>query len=173
MRRNGKVLASVFLTIIIGCTTVPSTDLDANKNLVRRFTEATNLADWDALAEVVTEDFVRHSAATAGPPVTSREEFVLLQKGFLGSFPDQHVELEQLVAEGDRVAALATYSGTQAGPMGDFSATGKAVRAPFLAIFRIESGQIAELWVEWDNIAMLTQLGLFPPSPPSSESTEE
>ena len=47
--------------------------------------------------------------------------------------------------------------------MGDFPATGNAVQAPFLAMFRIESGRIAELWVEWDNVAMLSQLGLFPP----------
>jgi predicted ester cyclase len=52
--------------------------------------------------------------------------------------------------------------------MGAFPATGKRVQAPFLAMFRMESGQIAELWVEWDNVAMLTQLGLFPPSPPPS-----
>lgn len=161
------VLATGLLSLAIGCTPVPGADLEANKELVRRFTEATNAADWDALAEVVSEDFARHSAATAGPPVTSREQFVELQKGFLDTFPDQHVELEQLIAEGDRVAILATYSGTQTGPMGELPATGKTVRAPFLAIFRIEAGQIAELWVEWDNVAMLTQLGHFPPPAPS------
>lgn len=64
---------------------MPSADLDANKDLVRRFTEGGNAADWDALAEVVTEDFARHSAATAGPPVTSREEFVELQREAEGS----------------------------------------------------------------------------------------
>ncbi len=74
--------------------------------------------------------------------------------------------LDQLVAEGDLVAVRATYSGTQEGPLGELPATGRTVRAPFLGLFRIESGRIAELWVEWDNLAMLTQLGLFPPPPP-------
>ena len=37
-----------------------------------------------------------------------------------------------------------------------------------VAMFRIDSGRIAELWVEWDNVAMLSQLGLFPPSPPAA-----
>jgi steroid delta-isomerase-like uncharacterized protein len=116
----------------------------------------------------VTEDFTRHSAATAGPLVTSRDQFIQLQKSFLVTFPDQRVTLQQLVAEGDRVAALATYSGTQTGPMDGFPTTGKAVQAPFLALFRIDAGRIAELWVEWDNLAMLEQLGLFPPPSPSS-----
>lgn len=81
------------------------------------------------------------------------------------SCPDQRVTIQQLVAEGDRVAGLATYSGTHTGPMGDSPATGERVEIPFLSILRIESVMIAELWVEWDNVALLTQLGLFPPLP--------
>ena len=168
MRRRALVTGTVLLMMVVACGTSPSSELDDNKDLVRRFTEAGNDADWDALDEIVAENFTRHSAATAGPQVTSRDEFIELQKGFLSSFPDQHVTIHSLVAEGDLVAVLATYSGTQTGPMGNFPATGKSVESPFLGMFRVESGRIAELWVEWDNVAMLTQLGLFPPSAPPS-----
>lgn len=162
------VPATALLLVTLGCAPSQTAQLEANKDLVRRFTEATNAADWDALSEIVTEDFTRHSAATAGPEVTSRDEFIELQKSFLVSLPDQHVTTRQLIAEGDRVAGLATYSGTQTGPIGDMPATGNAVEIPFLGMFRIEDGRIAELWVEWDNVAMLTQLGLFPPPCPPS-----
>lgn len=148
---------------LLGDAAFPGQGIARDEDLVRKFTEATNAADWVELAGIVAEDFTRHSAATAGPAATSRDEFIELQKNFLISFPDQHVRLEKLVAEGDHVAALAIYSGTQTGPMDEFPATGKTVQAPFLAMFRIESGRIAELWLEWDNIAMLSQLGLFPP----------
>ena len=47
--------------------------------------------------------------------------------------------------------------------MGNFPPTGKSMESKFLSISRIEEGWIAELWVEWDNLAILTQLGLFPP----------
>lgn len=171
MRVDRFAVLACSLLLTTGCAPTESTRLEANKDLVRRFAEVGNAADWDALAELVAEDFTRHSAATAGPPVTSREEFIRLQKSFLASFPDQTVKLERLIAEGDYVATLATYSGTQAGPMGELPATGKTVESPFLGLFRVEDGRIAELWVEWDNLAMLNQLGLFPP-PASAEEAQ-
>lgn len=166
--RSITVVSTILTLMAVGCAPSPSAQLESNKELVRRFTEATNAADWAALEEIVADGFTRHSAATAGPEVRSREEFVQLQESFLVGFPDQRVDIQRLVAEGDYVAGLATYSGTHTGPMGEFAATGRAVESPFLALFRIEGGRIAELWVEWDNVAMLSQLGLFPPSPPSS-----
>lgn len=163
MRNTVKlgILGIVFASV--GCGANPSVQLEAHKQLVRRFSDAGNASDWATLADVVTDDFTRHSAATAGPPVTSRDAFIELQQSFLESFPDQQVTLHEMVAEGDYVAVRATYSGTQTGPMGVFPATGRSVSSPFLALFRIEGEQIAELWVEWDNVALLTQLGLFPP----------
>lgn len=108
MRTRAIVAVATLLVAALGCAASPSVDLESTKGLVREFTEATNAADWDALAELLVEDFTRHSAATAGPPVTSCDQFIELQKGFLSSFPDQRVTLRQLVAEGDLVAALAT-----------------------------------------------------------------
>jgi steroid delta-isomerase-like uncharacterized protein len=165
MRSITVVLLGLFAFAAVGCAPSPTAELEANKDLVRRFTEALNAADWDALDELVTEDFTRHSEATAGPQANSREEFIQLQESFLVIFPDQRVTFRKLIAEGDEVAVLATYSGTQTGPMGDYPATGRSVESTFLAFFRIEAGRIAELWVEWDNVSMLTQLGLFPPPP--------
>ncbi|MDP2469457.1 MAG: ester cyclase [Candidatus Palauibacterales bacterium] len=167
MRSATTALPMVLLFLAVGCAASPSAQLEANKDLVRRFTEATNAADWESLAAIVAEDFTRHSAATAGPPVKSRDEFIQLQESFLVGFPDQRVTVRRLVAEGDYVAALATYSGTHTGPMGDIPATGRTIESPFLAMFRIEGNRIAELWVEWDNVAILTQLGLFPEPPPA------
>lgn len=137
---------------------------DANKELVRAFTAAVNAADWEALDGLVAENLVRHSEATGGPPVTSRADFVRLQQRFQESFPDQQVTLEALVAEADRVAALARYRGTNTGPLAGAAPTGRPVDAPFLSIFRIDGGRIAEMWVEWDNLALYSQLGRSPPA---------
>ncbi len=163
MRYYSPVLTLVLCSMVAGCAPGPAAKLEDNKGLIQRFTEATNAAQWDVLRDVVAPNFVRHSQATAGPEVRSLDEFVTLQQTFLASMPDQHVTIDQLVAEGDLVAVRARYSGTLTGPMGDFPATGKSAETTFLAIFRIADHMIAEMWVEWDNVAMLTQLGLFPP----------
>jgi len=168
MRHRALIFVMILAMPVIASELSTSEQLEANKALVHRFTAETNAANWDAFDALLTEDFSRHSQATAGAQVNSREEFKKLQESFLVSMPDQHITVEMLVAEGDKVAIYATYSGTHTGPMGEIPATGKAVDSKFLAFFRIEERRIAELWVEWDNVAMLSQLGLFPlPAPPN------
>ena len=155
-----------FLTFLISCGPSPSDQIAANKNLVNRFTEALNSADWNVLDELLTEDFHRNCQATPDVKVKTREEFINLQKSFISSMPDQKIVNEMLISEGNLVAAYSTYSGTLTGPMGNFPATGKSMSMKFVSFFRVENNKIAEIWVEWDNINMLSQLGLFPPPPP-------
>jgi len=163
MQTRATIAVGTLLVVTVGCTTSPNGKLNANKNRVPKFNEATNAGEKEALKGIMTDDFTRYSAATASPSVSSREDIIRLQKVLLGSFPDQHVEFEKMVTDGDLVAVVATYSGTQTGTMGNFPATGKTPRSPFLAMFRIESGRSTERWVEWNNVSMLRQLNLFPP----------
>jgi steroid delta-isomerase-like uncharacterized protein len=149
--------------LLFACCPDTEEQLKANKSLIMTFVEATNNADWAAFDSLLTDDFTRHCDATSGVVIDSREAFVELQEGFLASTPDQEIITEFMLAEGDMVAAYATYAGTQTGPLGDLPASGKYAEMKFITIFRIENGQIAELWVEWDNMAMLMQLGHFPP----------
>ena len=143
------------------------TTLEANKELVRAFSRAENEQDYDALDNVVAVDVVRHSVASPGVQVGSRDELKAFMAATAATFPDWTTTFEMLVAEGDMVAGYSTLAGTMDGPMGDMPATGNRVEMPFMAIFRIEDGLIAEYWVEWDNVNFLSQLGLFPPPGPA------
>lgn len=67
------------------------------------------------------------------------------------------------------VALRAIYSGTQTGEVGPFPPGGKRVELPFIGMLRFAEGKVSEMWVEWDNIVMLTQLGQFPPNGRESE----
>ena len=64
-----------------------------------------------------------------------------------------------LIEEGEMVAARIHFKGTQLGPLGPFPASGKRLSADFNCIFRIADNQIAESWVEYDNLEGLLQLG--------------
>ena len=140
---------------------------EANKNLVRAFAEAGNANDLDAFDTLLASDFVRHCEATPEVAVTTCEGFKEFYRETAKTFPDQRMTLDALVAEGDRVAFWGSFSGTQEGPMGPFPPTGQRLESEIGGMFRIEAGRIAELWVTWDNLSGLAQLGLFPP--PESE----
>lgn len=138
-------------------------DLDANRCLVQAFADAGNRGDLDAFDSLLAADFVRHCEATPEVSVQNREDFKQFYKDTAATFPDQRMDIEILVAEGDRVAFWGSFSGTQKGPMGPFPATGKQMASDCAGVFRIDEGRIAELWVTWDNLAGLAQLGLLPP----------
>ena len=78
-----------------------------------------------------------------------------------------------LIAEGDLVAFWCTYTGTQTGAMGPFPPTGNKTDLDFAGFHRIENGKIAESWITWDNMTILTQLGHFPPKMESEIKNDE
>jgi steroid delta-isomerase-like uncharacterized protein len=139
-----------------------------NTEIARKMIDAINRRDLDALDAVVSPNVVRHCAATPDVDVRDLAGFKAFLMSDFAAVPDSVIEVKQLIAQGNRVAVHATYAGTQMGAMGPFPAGGKRVEGPFLSFLRIEGGKIAEMWVEWDNLSLLTQLGHFPPSEPSA-----
>lgn len=137
---------------------------DAHVDVARRMVDAVNARDMDALDALVTADIVRHSAATPGVTVESLEQFKDFLRQDFATVPDSRVEIELVVGQGDYVALRAWYRGTQEGPMGPFPPSHRRFEIPFLSILRFEDGKIAEMWIEWDNLNALTQLGHFPPA---------
>jgi len=135
---------------------------ETNKKIVRSFADAGNRNDVEAFDLLLAPDFVRHCEATPEVHVTSCEDFKQFYRETAKTFPDQRMNIDVMVAEEDRVAFWGTFSGTQKGSMGPFPPTGQRMQSDIAGMFRIESGKIAELWVTWDNLSGLMQLGLFP-----------
>jgi predicted ester cyclase len=139
------------------------TTSEENKALARRFGEAMNTRRFELLDEIVAPDMRRHCQATPEVTVSSLEEFKEFLRQDAMVFPDSVQKLHPLVAEGNLVAVWATYEGTQAGRMGPFPPSGRKMQVDFAAFLRIQDRKIAELWVTWDNLAALVQLGHVPP----------
>ncbi len=159
---RGIVLVILFVVTIVSAPFVTAQP-DINKEIAAQMINAINDRDYDLLDEIMASDLVRHCQATPNLNIRSLNEFKEFLKDDLKTFPDSHITTEMLISEGDLVAGYHTYSGTQKGAMGPFQPTNKKADLKYLGILRIEDGKIAEMWVEWDNMAFLTQLGHFPP----------
>ncbi|MCG6962353.1 MAG: ester cyclase [Acidobacteria bacterium] len=140
-----------------------------NEDIVRRMVGAINNRDFAALDGLVAADVHRHCAATPGVEVTNLDQFKAFLRQDLSAVPDSRQEIRQLLSDGDMVAARVIYSGTQSGPMGPFPPSGRKLELPFISILRIKNGKVAEIWVEWDNLWALTQLGHWPPPAAAEE----
>lgn len=131
--------------------------VDENKAVVRSFVSAWNEKDFDRFDDLMAEDAtltVGGSTISCSPAATRA-----IAEHWVRGFPDYRFELIHLVAEGDLVAALMPFSGTQRGAVLDLPATGRTVRVSEMVFFRIEGGRIVEAWEEWDEHGMRRQLG--------------
>jgi predicted ester cyclase len=151
------------LALCIGCGPSKSTQQEKNKEVVLKLVEAVNNRDFDLLDEIVAPNFVRHCQATPDIQVKSLDDMKQFLRNDLQVFPDSRINLEMIIAEGNMVAGYLTYSGTQKGAMGPYPATDKKVELGYLSIIRLEGSKITEMWVEWDNLVILSQLGHWPP----------
>jgi steroid delta-isomerase-like uncharacterized protein len=138
---------------------------EANKALVRLLLEEDISRGDEAVAErIIYPDFVDHT----NPPgmqhgLNGHKAIVRL---FRAAFPDQWWQIEDLIAEGDKVVARTTMRGTHRGDFFGVSATGRAVTLSGVHVMRVADGKIAEHWGSNDDLGLLRQIGALPePSP--------
>ena len=141
-----------------------------NKALVRRwFEELFNEAKLDLADEIVTPDHVTHDTSTPEhlPGPEGERQLVNLVRG---AFPDGRITIEDLVAEGDRVAVRWTFRGTHRGDFMGVAPTGNQVEMGAMDLFRVAGGKIAETWSNVDMMTMMRQLGAIPTPARSGEA---
>ena len=145
---------------------------EENKATARRWSEELwgqgNLAVAD---EVIAPDYVRHDA---GDPFPARgPEDVKKIVGMLrGMLPDLRIEVQDVIAEDDKVVVRYTGVATDTNGYMGRPPTGKTISSPAIQIFRFEDGMIVESWAVRDDLGTLVQLGhVPPPGPPPSNQT--
>jgi steroid delta-isomerase-like uncharacterized protein len=124
----------------------------------RKWVEALNRGDVSAADEAFAPDCVIH---ITGSPVPELDlaGFKQMVSGLLTAFPDLRFTIEDQIVSGDRVAMRWVAEGMNTGPFGDVPPTGKAIRVEGLLFDRVANGRVAERWEQWDQPAMLRQLG--------------
>ena len=132
-----------------------------NKALVERwFEEVWNKGRSEAIDEMMAADAVAHGL---GPDLRGPAEFKNFHSSFRAAFPDVRVEVDEMIAEGDRVSFRLTARGTHLGDGLGFPATKRPARFVVMGSARIADGKIVEGWNVIDQLGMLTQLGVVTP----------
>jgi predicted ester cyclase len=134
---------------------------EENKRLVREITDVVwNSRGLDRIPEFCAPDFVgdyRPYALREG-----LEGVRAMVAGAWTAFPDYHEEVQELIAEGDRVVVHLTISGTQQGQWGPLAATGKRAKFDEIVILQIRDGKVVRQRGIVDNLSALRQLGAVP-----------
>jgi len=135
--------------------------LERNKAVIRRFVdEVQNEKNEAAYDELNDPEFVNLSSPPGVP--SDREGGKLYLWGFLNAFPDSHVTIDDMIAEGDRVVTKKTFTGTHTGDFAGIPATGKTVTLQYVDIMRVREGRIVEHWLSMDQLSFMQQLGVIP-----------
>ena len=133
--------------------------IEENKHIVRLYQEIYNSNDLEALGEVVAEDLLTPKIMPGMKP--GLEGGKQVHATTLIGMPDWHTEIDELIAEGDKVVARITMTGTHTGDFWGIPATGKRVEFTGIYVVRIANGKIVEHWGEEDGVSLLQQLGVL------------
>jgi predicted ester cyclase len=130
----------------------------ANKALLSRFYKEVYV-DWNmALAdEVLSPQFTSHDWPNDGPtgPQAFRDYYAAIRS----AVPDARYEVDDLIAEGEKVVVRWTLLGTHQGDCGGIAPTGRPIALKGIAIYRVDDGKLMERWVVSDLHGLLEEIG--------------
>jgi len=143
-----------------------STMLDS-KALVERGMKAFNAHDLEAVARDAAPDIV--ATAPGGVKLNGPQAVKEYNQTFITAFPDARVDAKKIIVQGRTVVVEGVFSGTNNGtlktPMGDIPATGRKVSGEFIQIFEIDRGLVKRDHLMYDQVDLMTQLGMAPAPP--------
>jgi steroid delta-isomerase-like uncharacterized protein len=163
MRRIFLALPIFLITVglvYIACDSSSQTQLEKNKNIIRRMMWEMDKQNWTIIRELYAPNFTYHQPGN--PKLLSRDEFEKTMRMIYAAFPDGSQTIEDIVAECDKVVTRLTLRGTHRDDFMDIAATGKEVIQSNIIIFRITDGKITEAWEECDMLNVMQQLGAIP-----------
>jgi predicted ester cyclase len=129
-----------------------------NKAIIRRIYEHYNRRELDNYLEVFTPEYVEHYPNMDMPLERAMEA----GKAFIVAFPDVISTIEDIIAEGDKVAFRVTHRGTHKGVFMGIAPTGKKIEMTNTVMGRISGGKWAECWTTMDMFNLMQQIGAIP-----------
>lgn len=137
---------------------------ERNKAVLRRlYDEAFNNGNLAVVHELIAVDAVDHEELPPGIEGTTPQRLEQFLTMFRAAMPDLRVEVEDMLAEGDKVVARLTLRGSHQGELFGVPASGRPVNVAIIDIVRFDDGgTIVEHWGQVDNLGLLGQIGAIP-----------
>jgi steroid delta-isomerase-like uncharacterized protein len=133
---------------------------EENKAIVCRFfDEGPSKGNLSIADELLSPDFVIHTPLPSSSGIEGINEIITTCRA---AFEHLNVTIEDMIAEGENVAARFTAHGIHKGDFMGLPATGRPITMTGIEIFRIKDGKICELWAEANLLGLMQQLGIFP-----------
>lgn len=133
---------------------------EENKAIVRRFfDEGPSKGNLAAANELLSPNFALHVPLPSAPGVQGMKDIITACRA---AFEHLDVTVEDMVAEGDKVAARFTARGIHKGNFMNLPPTHKPITMTGIEVFRIGNGKIVGLWGESSLLGLMVQLGIFP-----------
>lgn len=142
---------------------------EGNKDLCLRFIQKVlNEGELSLIREFMSPDAVNHeladSVGDSKPPQGYNNEWMAgLVDLYQHAFPDLRFEVQDQIAEGDRVVTFLRMRGTQRNALMTIAASGRKIDIAGIRVDRVASGRIVESWFHFDALGMLRQLDALPP----------
>jgi steroid delta-isomerase-like uncharacterized protein len=136
---------------------------EENKQLVRRwFEEVWNKGRADAIEQMFDANGIAHGLSDdPSNPIKGPKEFKPFHTLFREAFPNMTIIIEDMVAEGDRVAARCSVRAKHEGEFRGRVGAGSPVEFTGITIVRIDEGKIVEAWNNFDFMTLHRQVGLL------------
>jgi predicted ester cyclase len=152
----------------VGTQTVASAAArEANKAAYRALIEAClNKGDLTVADKYIAKDMIDHDPMNR---MGGLEGFKKSIADWRSAFPDGRVEVQDIIAEGDRVMARLRTTGTHKGSMNGVAATNKKIDVLGFDEVLFRNGKAAEHWGVIDQLGMMKQLGIIPDGPPQQQ----
>ena len=136
---------------------------EENKALVRRWFAETDRGNLAVIDELLPPEYLDHNPPIPGLP-RGREGVRQSNRLARAAFPDAVHEIEEQVAEGDRVLTRVRTRATFLGAFLGYAPTGKVIEVRGVSVHRIADGQLVEHWAQADAAGFMAQLGPPPPA---------
>ncbi len=139
--------------------------------VVRQFVHAVNKNDWVVLNKLYADSVISWASpsGTAAKGPKPRQGIQRNSDRFYAAWPDCHLELERVFAQGEWVCAQTIWTGTHKGPLklasGEtYPPTNKKITSSICIVFRVQHGRITHKEEYYDSLDWWRQLGVSPPA---------